>query len=322
MYGTPEPGRPECMVEQSERSVFMTEKLFQKGDVIFNQGDQGTTLYQIIDGSVEIVVRDVEGGDLPIAELKKNQFFGEMAVIDARPRSASAVALEDGTKVMEISADELNAYFERDPQYTTMLMKTLSKRLRERTDDYEEAKAVMEALGECEKSQDEELARSVKKCNAFFKYHKDTPSAELVREEKKKDHSEGYAKNVATYHKGTIICREGDVVQCMYDIHYGRVGVFVNYGRSDQIQLTTLGANDFFGEMGMVEGAARSATAVALDDNTTVEVIYPEDFADLYKQNPPKFFMILSHLSNRLRVLTTQYYDLCEKIAKRTGATA
>jgi hypothetical protein len=32
--------------------------------------------------------------------------------------------------------------------------------------------------------------------------------------------------------------------------------------------------------------------------------------------------MILSHLSNRLRVLTTQYYDLCEKIAKRTGATA
>ncbi len=300
----------------------MTEKLFQKGDVIFNQGEQGMTLYQILDGAVEIVVRNDEGKTVSLAELKRDQFFGEMAVIGVRPRSASAVALADGTKVLEIASAELNAFFDHDPQHIAMLMKTLSRRLRELTDDYEEAKKVVEALGEGGGSRDEALARRVQKCTSFFKANQDAPSAEMVREEKKKNHAEGFAKNVVTYRKGTVICREGDVVQCMYDIHYGRVGVFLNYGGADQIQLTTLGANDFFGELGMVEGTARSATTVALDDDTTVEIIYPEDLQELYSKNPPKFYMILDHLSDRLRVLTDQYFALCKQIAGKTGATA
>ena len=64
----------------------------------------------------------------------------------------------------------------------------------------------------------------------------------------------------------------------------------------------------------MVENAPRSATAVALDDDTTVEIIYPEDLADLFKKNPGKVDMILQDLSKKLRTLTARYYDICEKI--------
>ena len=74
--------------------------------------------------------------------------------------------------------------------------------------------------------------------------------------------------------------------------------------------------------MGMVDNAPRSATAVALDDDTTVEIIHPDDFAELFEKNPYKVDMILKHLSNRLRKLTAEYYEVCGKIAEKTGSNA
>lgn len=293
----------------------MAEKQFQKNDVIFHQGDEGNSFFQVIDGVVGIFVKYDDMEDSKLCEIHKGEFFGEMAVIDACPRSGSAVALEDGTKVKEISVEELNTYFEEEPESIALLMKTLSKRLRDLTVLYDEAKETAEKLGVDSSSTDEAMERALRRYNYFYKVRKSVPSAETVREEKK--HSEGFAKNVVTYPRGTVICREGDSVQCMYDIHWGRVGIFTNYEKPEQVQLTTLAANEFFGEMGMVDNAPRSATAVALDADTTVEVIYPDDFAELFAKNPLKVDMILKHISSRLRTLTSQYYDVCEKISRK-----
>jgi CRP-like cAMP-binding protein len=145
-------------------------------------------------------------------------------------------------------------------------------------------------------------------------------SAETVREANAGSHSEGFAKSVVKYPKGTVICKEGDLVNCMYDIHWGRVGIYSKFGTSEQVQLTTLASDNFFGEMGMVSDQPRSATAVALDPDTTVEIIYPEDFKELFEKNPYKVDMILRHLSTRLRTLTNQYLDVCAKIAEKSGS--
>lgn len=293
----------------------MAEKRFNKGDVIFHQGEEGNDLYQILEGSVGIYISYDGREKQQIAQIPKGQFFGEMAVIEGYPRSADAIALEDGTTVMEISTSDLNAFFEKDPDSITQIMQVLSKRLRELTDQYDNAKMVAAKIGV---ARNDEIAGDLKKHSY---YHKVMPavSAEVLREEKASKHSEGFSKNVVTYPKGTVICREGDLVQCMYDIYWGRVGIYSKYGTPEQVQLATLAANNFFGEMGMVSNQPRSATAVALDPDTTVEIIYPDDFRELFEKNPLKVDMILRHLSFRLRALTSQYNEVCAKIAEKSG---
>ena len=309
--------QPQCGVE---RSGFMVEKQFQKGEVIFHQGESGDVFYQIIDGSVGIFMNYGGKDEIKLTERTKDQIFGEMAVIDSTFRSADAVALTDGTKVCEISENELNSYFENNPGNVILLMKTLSGRLRDLTKDYNDAEDAVKQLSSGEEIRDEGFLKNIKKYREYFKIHRERgeSSAEAVREEAR-SHSEGFAKNVMTCKKGTVICNEGDLVQCMYDIHWGRVGIFTNFGTSMEVQLSTLTANEFFGEMGLVDNAPRSATAVALDDDTTVETIYADDLADLFQKNPPKVDMILRDLSSKLRSLTMKYAQVCEQIAEKTS---
>lgn len=303
----------------------MAEKQFNKGEQIFHQGDAADCFYRVTEGTVGIFASYGDDRDYKLTEVKPGQFFGEMAVIDSSPRSASAVALEDNTIVEQVATDELKAFFENDPKNTTELMKALSARLRDLTRDYEEAKDIITRLGAdgAEKTDDSTREKFRK-----FLYRRQknpgkssAPSAETIREYSMQSHSDGFSKSVSSYPKGTVICREGDQMECMYDIHWGRVGIYSNFGTPQQVELTILSANNFFGEMGMVTGEPRSATAVALDDNTTIELIYPEDFYELFEKNPIKFDMILRHLSSRLRTLTKQYLEACDKIAELTGGS-
>lgn len=302
----------------------MAEKVFKKDDIIFRQGDEAKAFYKVLDGSVGIFANYDGSEDVKLAEIKKGEFFGEMAVIDAAPRTGTARVLENGTRVLEISTLELNDYFAEDPDSISGLMIVLSSRLRGLTKEYDHVKEVAAKLHLDDQDQDDDFLLDLKKYNYYYKVRPGStakPSAEILREEAaNKKHSDGFAKNVVSYRKGTVICREGDLVDCMYDIHWGRVGIYSNFGTPDQVELTVLGADNFFGEMGMISGQPRSATAVALDDNTTVEIIYPQDFRELFEKNPLKVDMILKHLSNRLRVLTRQYLEECEKIVKSTGA--
>ena len=99
----------------------------------------------------------------------------------------------------------------------------------------------------------------------------------------------------------------------MFAVHGGAVGIYTNYGTALEKKLTTLYANTFFGEMGMLDLEPRSATAVAEEDGTIIEVIRPEDLEELFKSNPIEVDMILCHLSNRLRRLTKDYVAACEE---------
>ena len=67
-----------------------------KGQYLFRQGDPPTSAYILNSGAIGIF-KEVEGKKVPIARVKKGEFFGEMAIIDNRPRRNSAMALEDCT---------------------------------------------------------------------------------------------------------------------------------------------------------------------------------------------------------------------------------
>ena len=116
--------------------------------------------------------------------------------------------------------------------------------------------------------------------------------------------------------RNEIIFREGDKSNCMYDIRNGTVGIYANYDTKDEKLLTELKKDQFFGEMGIIEGYPRSATAVAMGDMTELTVIAKEDFEDYCKRNPEKTILIMKNMSARIRELTQNYLEVCHTVAE------
>ena len=106
------------------------EQSFAAGREIFREGDDGDGVYVVREGLVEIsglVDRKVR---LVFSQIGPGDVFGEMAVIDSKPRSACAVAKAD-TKVYFIPRAEMLALVERSPAMALALLREISHRLRE-----------------------------------------------------------------------------------------------------------------------------------------------------------------------------------------------
>ncbi len=136
-------------------------------------------------------------------------------------------------------------------------------------------------------------------------------SVETMKELVQTGHDDGTTKNVETFKKGTIIFREGEPGKCMYDIFTGSVNVYKDYGTPSEKLLTTVGANKFLGEMGLINDTPRTATAVVNMDNTMIMSMYLDDLEELYTTNPVKVEMLIKHMSFRIRKLTSDYVDAC-----------
>ncbi|HLB49281.1 MAG TPA: Crp/Fnr family transcriptional regulator [Anaerolineales bacterium] len=106
---------------------------FRQGESIFAQGDPGQVLYLIESGQVRIFVHGSEGHERPVVFYGSGDIFGELAVIDGLPRSASAEATEN-TVVYTLSRDLFREHMRRAPQLALNFMKALSVRVRHTTD--------------------------------------------------------------------------------------------------------------------------------------------------------------------------------------------
>ena len=122
------------------------------------------------------------------------------------------------------------------------------------------------------------------------------------------------------FKKGGVIFKQGDASDCMYDVLWGKVGIYANYGTPEEKLLTTLEIEQFFGEMGMIEGLPRSATAVALTNDTKVRIITPETFQELFRKSPARVLMVITNMSRRIRELTIDYLTACQTVAKSVEA--
>ena len=119
---------------------------YKKGEIIFRQGDFAESMYDILAGSVGIFAGYGTENEKQLTVLGAGQFLGEMGLIEVYPRSATAVAMEDGTKLQEIGEKEFSAYFYDHPERLLLIMRQLGQRLRERTADYENACGVLREL--------------------------------------------------------------------------------------------------------------------------------------------------------------------------------
>ena len=295
----------------------MNKKIMESREIIFRQGEEGDSFFQILRGSVMIVLDHDQPDELVLAVLEEGQFFGEMAVIEKYRRSATAVASPEGAEILEITSDETDAYLAEDPERSIELMKHLGRRLTELTESYEDVAALIsQVCNDPDVGGNTTLAEKIRKNKRIRRSRQRSVDSEVndaILLRRYGEHSKGFAKKVEEYPAGTVICTEGLIGNCLYDIHWGRVGIYRGYGTDEEIKLTELYPNTFFGEMGLINNAPRTATAVALED-TTLEVILEEDLKELFEKNPVKAGMIMAHLSKRLRGLTYQYESACELV--------
>jgi CRP/FNR family cyclic AMP-dependent transcriptional regulator len=99
-------------------------RLFKAGDVIFREGDEAKELFVIKSGQVRIQI-----GNRTVTELGQDSIFGEMALIDSEPRSATAVAITD-VELVPVSEKQFLFLVGQTPYFALKVMRVLAQRLR------------------------------------------------------------------------------------------------------------------------------------------------------------------------------------------------
>ena len=104
------------------------EIMFEAGDYLFREGDLGTEMYIIQAGNVEIV-KHVGEGETVLATLEKGDFFGEMALLEDLPRTASARAASE-VRLLQFNGSTFDQMLRSNPEIAVRMMRKLSHRLR------------------------------------------------------------------------------------------------------------------------------------------------------------------------------------------------
>jgi CRP-like cAMP-binding protein len=109
----------------------------QAGTELFAKGDRGDGLYGVLSGRMRIFVSGIDGDDVVLNLLGPGELFGEIAMIDDEPRSASAAATEE-TRLMRLRRDRFVPFLRQNADVGLGLLQVLCRRIRaisERTED-------------------------------------------------------------------------------------------------------------------------------------------------------------------------------------------
>ncbi|HLP78581.1 MAG TPA: ATP-binding protein [Candidatus Paceibacterota bacterium] len=128
-----EASKPFHMLDAEERAALLqiaSERRFSCGSEVFKEGDRGDGVYVIKDGQVEISAAISGTERRTFAQVGPGEMFGEMAVLELKPRSATATAAKD-TVAYFIPRDAMLKMVERSPRLSLELLREISHRLRE-----------------------------------------------------------------------------------------------------------------------------------------------------------------------------------------------
>ena len=103
---------------------------YPAGTVICNEGRVESAFYIILAGEVSVKAQMADGTSRQLAQLGPGRFFGEMALIEDKPRTATVAAVDD-VSVLEISKDTFDLLLKRSPAMASAMLRTLTANLRE-----------------------------------------------------------------------------------------------------------------------------------------------------------------------------------------------
>jgi CRP/FNR family transcriptional regulator, cyclic AMP receptor protein len=102
------------LTAMTELAKLCEEKVFAKGEVVFEESAPGNSMMVIVSGEVRISQRPGAGAEETLMVLRKGDFFGEMALLDTMPRSATVIAHQD-IFLLEISRERFLHFINSDP---------------------------------------------------------------------------------------------------------------------------------------------------------------------------------------------------------------
>ncbi|MEK6540193.1 MAG: cyclic nucleotide-binding domain-containing protein, partial [Deltaproteobacteria bacterium] len=201
-----------------------------QGEFVFKEGDSGDSIYIINSGEVEIISRDRRGNDVALATLKEGDFFGEFGFFSNARREAS-VRAKSPVSLLEIVKKDIADIIERHRRVAGVIFDFYKERV---VDRLMALSPVFEPL---------------------------TPGDRKVI----------LARLTSSkYESGATIVRQGDIGDTMYLIKEGKVRVWLNDLLKGNIEVTTLGEGDFFGEIALATSRPRVANVTATTDTELV----------------------------------------------------
>lgn len=120
---------------------------------------------------------------------------------------------------------------------------------------------------------------------------------------------------ITRFNQGEMIFNKGDKGDCMYEVIDGSVGIYLNYGKPDEVLLAVRGCKEFFGEIALIETVPRTAAAVALNE-TTLRIVGVKGIVPYFKENPEAMEKVLSSMSNRIKQEQMLYFETCGIVSK------
>jgi len=107
--------------------------IYAPGQPIVREGELGDCLYVVQSGSVEVVQATPDGSERRLRVLGEGEFFGEMAIFEREPRSATVRAVDEA-RVLRVDKRTLLRRMKEDPTLAFNILETLSRRIRDLSD--------------------------------------------------------------------------------------------------------------------------------------------------------------------------------------------
>lgn len=105
-------------------------RIYHDSEIIFEEGSYGDEMYIVNSGAVKLVKKS-NGRETVIATINRGEFFGEMALVDSAPRSVTAVAGADHTRLLALDRDKFLFLVSHQPAFALTVMHVLCQRLRD-----------------------------------------------------------------------------------------------------------------------------------------------------------------------------------------------
>jgi CRP/FNR family cyclic AMP-dependent transcriptional regulator len=109
--------------------VKATERLVRRGQLVFQKGDEGSYMVAVLSGRVRISATSSEGRELTLNMIDAGEVFGEIALLDGKPRSADATAIED-SKLIMVERRNFLPYLASNNDLALRIIDVLCERLR------------------------------------------------------------------------------------------------------------------------------------------------------------------------------------------------
>jgi CRP/FNR family transcriptional regulator, cyclic AMP receptor protein len=154
----------------SALSSKLVERTFPAGKAIMAQGDAGSEMYIVATGHVNIFLPGESSRRVSLKDIARGEYFGELALFDDKPRSASALATTDAV-LLALSRETLSSYLADRPRAAMNILQTMAERLRE-TNAMLSERAAKNSVEEIEKnlSWSQRLADKVAELNGSWAF--------------------------------------------------------------------------------------------------------------------------------------------------------